>query len=181
MSEPPSRAKWAWVAVPFLLAVVALGIWISGIFTPWSPVNSWTESIDINSGRIRHQRFLLYRCISDTTKDSPLTEALDPSDLAGVSPEWYAAVTLSPGVRNSPHYAYHGAIYQIGELQNLWEMGQFTPAARRATARHLLALWKASGSYFGADNALSSLYDTTDKAERGGRPVDLSDLPPEWR
>jgi hypothetical protein len=182
MSAYPVRRTWTWMAIPVLLVATGLGIWISGFFTPWSPVNCWTDSIDINSGRIRHQRFLLYRYTSDTTEDSALTRALDPADLAGVTPEWHAVVTLSPGVRNSPHYAYHGAIYQIRELQIAWEVGQITPAAQRATAKHLLVLWKASGSYFGANKALSDLANAAFDAETAARvPLDLGDLPPEWR
>jgi hypothetical protein len=177
---PSSLRKSAFWLLP-LLVIIALIVWLSGIFTPWSHVNCWTDSIDINTGRIRHERFFLYCCVSDTTQDSPLTQALTPADLAGALPTWHPVVTLSPGVHHSPHYAFHGAIAQVRILQMYWELGQFSADAKHASARHLLACWKTSGSYFDAGRALSRLQDSIQPKIDAGQAVVVSDLPPEWQ
>jgi hypothetical protein len=170
-----------WLVVLVIFVLAAFGTWVSGALTPWSPVNNWTDSIDIHSGRIRHERYFLYRRISDTTEDGVLTKALEPSDLVGVVPEWHAVNTFSPGVHHSPHYRFHGAFYDINQLQMQWEMGHFTPAAKRVTAKHALACWEAAGGDLGSSRDLRNLMDVTMKAVQGDHSVDVGDLPAEWQ
>ncbi len=114
------------VAVPpLLLALSMLGRF------PWSGVNCWQDDIDITSGRIRQTRYLLWIPVQRFVRDSALTKAARPEAATLSGPDWHPVVTLSPGLRHSPHYAFHGATDQIRELEFCWECGKMTPAARK--------------------------------------------------
>lgn len=67
------------IAIVFLSAtlawVVGLGCWP---LVAWSPLNCWHDDIDITTGRIRHQRYLLGMCISERVEDSALSRQLAP-------------------------------------------------------------------------------------------------------
>ena len=85
--------------------------------------------------------------------------------------------TLSPGVHHSPHYIFHGAMSQIRELDLLWNAGEFTPAARRTSAKHILHLWQQSQSYFGAKPYLQMLAAVAFRNDSAPTRTDESDLP----
>ena len=87
-----------------------------GLF-PWSGLNCWGNDIDIHSGRTRYTRYLFWTPVTRSVHDSSLTGALPPEDLVGRSADWHPVVTLSPGLRHSPHYRFDGAIHQYRELE----------------------------------------------------------------
>jgi hypothetical protein len=178
MSQPTKlRRLLRWtlllvVAAPILLLIASeLG------FFPWSGINCTTQDVDIHSGRIRYSRYLLFVPIERRVEDSALTKALLPEDTASVRAEWHAAVTFSPGLRHSPHYIFHSAIHQIRELDGAWQMAEFTPAARRASAKRVLQLWQQSGSDYGARDYLRLVSELALADESRTRRIDERDLP----
>jgi hypothetical protein len=84
---------------------------------------------------------------------------------------------LSPGLHHSPHYVFHGAIYQIRELEMCWEFGKMTPAARAKTARNLLRLWQQKLSYMRATDYLQAIQERALDAKTAGNVIDAGDLP----
>ena len=174
ISERPGP-RWLIIAAAILLAPLLIAI--SGIFT-WSPLNCWHDDVDIRTGRIRHTWYLLYHKVSDRTEDSPLAEVLGPGAVIGMRPEWRRVNTFSPLTHlthYSPHYSYHGAIAEMKELQMVWELTPFTPAAKRAVASNLLRLWQRDGSYWTADRYVQAV---SDLGSDEGKAIDVGNLPP---
>src|SRR5688572_11297203 len=90
--------RFGLMAVAITCAALVL---ISGVFV-WSPLHCWHEYVDIRSGRLRFQHYLLYVCVSDRTEETWLSRAV-PTPLG--PPAWRRVNTFSPGARHSPHYA----------------------------------------------------------------------------
>jgi hypothetical protein len=128
------------------------------IFMPWTKLNCSDQELDINSGRLRLSRYVLFFRISQRIEDSPLTKAL-PADLLHHDAEWHMVNRFSPGVRHSPHYAFHSGIHQIRTLENMWQMLDLGPHIRQRTASHVLALWKHSGGDWLAGDYIYGLMD----------------------
>jgi hypothetical protein len=172
-----SRRRW----VRILAAVVAapaglLALSLVGVF-PWSRVNCWTREIDINSGRTRATRSLLWVTTVGPPEDTDLTRALAPGDLAGRPADWKKVTTLSPLQNYSPHHYYHGAGSQAFLLTEAWEAGRATPAARRESARRVLRLWQESGNDGRAGDYVLAILDRAGVARDAGRTLDVADLP----
>ena len=157
------------LAAPFLLSLVG--------FLPWSPINCWHYEVDIHSGRIRYTRYLAFVPISQRIDESALSRALHPDDLRDSHPDWRRALTLSPGVRHSPHYIFHSAIVQIQELDMVWQAGGFTPAAKRSSAKRVLALWQEGQSDDAAKPYLRAISDLAFRSDTEQKSTDEEDLP----
>ena len=137
------------IAVPMLTGL----LFVSGL-VQWSPLNCWHEDVDINSGRVRHTRFLLYCQIGERIEDTWVSQnANNPN----TEVDWQRVNTFSPGVHHSPHYRYHGAIGQIKSLQIVESAIPFEPGARRRVADTLLALWQSNDSYLAADEYIREI------------------------
>ena len=157
------------LAVPFLLSLVGL--------LPWSPINCWHYEVDIHSGRIRYTRYFAFVPISQRIDESTLSRALQPEDLRDSHPDWRRALTLSPGVRNSPHYIFHSAIAQIRELEVVWQAGEFTVAAQRSSAKRVLELWQEGQSDDAAKPYLCAISDLAFRSDSEHKSIDEKDLP----
>jgi hypothetical protein len=140
-------------------------------------VNCSEAEIDIAGGRIRHTRYLLWVPISQVVVDSALTKALPPDDKVGLPADWHPVVTLSPGLRHSPHYRFHGAFSDIRILEFSWECGTMTPEARRASAQQVLRLWQEDGSDLRARRYIQLIWERVQVAEQAGEEIDEGDLP----
>jgi hypothetical protein len=138
---------------PVLLTLSLFG------FFPWSDLNCRRSEIDINSGRIRHTRYLFWRPFTRSVEDSVLTRALSPEDLAGRPADWHTVVT------------------QIREMEMCWEIGKMTPAARREMGRRVVRLWREAGSYFPAGEYIQTAWEKALEAEKQGKVMDVDDLP----
>jgi hypothetical protein len=147
-----------------------------GLF-PWSGVNCSQDDVDIQSGRIRHTRYLLWFPVNQIVADSALTKELSAEDRTGKRAEWHPVMTLSPGLHHSPHYVFHGAISDIRELELCWDFGRFTPMARAASARRVLQLWQQSGSDSQARKYIQAIATMALDAENRGGTIDEGDLP----
>src|SRR4051812_3592675 len=120
----PTRRRWKWIWLGVFLLVLSAPLWLSSLgFFAWSPLNCWHYDVDLHSGRIRYTRYFLFGQVIQRVEDSSLTTVLQPEDLADMQPDWQRVHTFSPGVHNSPHYTFHGAMSQIRELDLLWKAG----------------------------------------------------------
>jgi hypothetical protein len=175
LAKPRCLLRWTGVllvATPILLFIASdLG------FFPWSGINCTTHEVDIHSGRIRHARYIFFVPLERRIEDSALTKALSSEDIAGATPEWHPVITLSPGLRHSPHYVFHSAISQIRELEGAWELTKFTPTARRASAKEVLHLWQQAGGDDGAKDYLRAVTKLSLADDSEGRTIDARDLP----
>jgi len=160
------------LSLTVLLAAVLFLVWASGILA-WSRINCWTDEIDIRSGRTRYTRYLLWCRVKETISETDASQALKPSDYDPNTPDWRLVATLSPGVHNSPHYFFHGAIYQLNKLESSWASARFTPEAKRESVLRLLSWWQHGGNYFAADKYLAELTD----AAFNHSSIGIADLP----
>lgn len=180
MSQHTNRRRvLRWAVLSVLAAPVLLfGASLLGFF-PWSPINCTHHDVDIHSGRVRLTRYVFWLRVHESFEDSALTKALRPEDYAATKPEWRHAVTLSPGLGHSPHYTYHSAIAQIRQLELAWSLAEFTPAARRASARRILQLWQRAGGDDGAKPYLLALDNLALADNADKMTIDERDLPKE--
>jgi hypothetical protein len=171
------RKHSIWAAVLFT-AVLAFAILLLLLgLLPWSPVNCWHYDVDIHSGRIRYIRVIAFLPIQKRIDPSALSNALHPEDVRGSEPDWRRALTLSPGIHHSPHYIFHSAISQIRELEIDWQLGDFTPAARRASAKRVLQLWQHGQRDDEAKPYLRALADVAIQMSSEHKGTDEKDLP----
>lgn len=159
------RSVTMW-AIASLIAFFALSFLL-----PWTPLNCQHQDVDIRTGRIRYTRYLLFCKISERIEDSPISRVLPAEMVAITTPEWHRVNTFSPGVFNSPHYSFHGAVSEIYSLESLWQVSQvydfsFPEELKTQTARHLLALWQHAGDYFLAKKYIQCLSDLYDDPKR---------------
>ena len=165
------RKRFAW-SLGILVVCIAGLLW-PGLISPW--LSHWTQDVDLTTGRIRTQRFVLYIKVREIIMDSVITNALDPSDYAGKKPDWRRVCIARPEM----HYRYEpGRHFYRGNNQTLrlswyWRDFEFTPAAQRESAKRLLQAWQTGGRS-AADDYLRVLRDA---AMTNTPPVDVSNLP----
>ena len=132
--------------------------------------------MDIRSGRIRYTRYVAFLQISKRIDESVLSRALLPEDLRKTQPDWRRTLTLAPGIHHSPHYIFHSAFSQIRELETIWRMGEFTPAARSLSARRLLEVWQQGQSDGAASSYLKAIAEIANRARDEKKSTDLKEL-----
>ena len=130
----------------FLLGLVLIVILSCAGCFPDSTVNCWQSEIDILTGRNRYSYFLLGVPLYRSVQDSALTRVLSEEEQRTPVRLWRTVTRLSPGRNYSPHYFYHGAIFQAGELEYVWNTLGLTTPARRESARRALREWRQHGS-----------------------------------
>jgi hypothetical protein len=155
-----------------VIILTALLIFVVPFFCPWSELNCRHEEVDINSGRLRVTQYLLFCKISERVEDTALTNALPAKLLISAKPEWHYVNTFSPGVHYSPHYMFHGAIYQIGELSLIWNMYELPEPVRQKTALQVLSLWQYERSDSMAGDYIGKLAEMTANEEES-RIIDM--------
>ena len=154
MKSTAGRGGRAWKLILGIVCLLALVFLIgSSPFFPWTPFNCWHYDVDMRTGKIRYTRYILYCRTKTEIKDSALSLALFPEERTNITPEWRRVHTFSPGMRNSPHYLFHGALVQIRLLEMLWDDAKFTPNQKRKVAQDVLALWA-----YGEDDYLAGRY-----------------------
>ena len=158
------------LASPFALSLVGL--------LPWSPINCWSYDLDINSGRILYTRYFAFVQVARHVEESGLSRALDLGSNAPAQPDWRRVHTFSPGVRHSPHHAFHSAINQIKEMEMSWNLGEFTPSARQASARTVLQLWQKGETDDPVRPYLVAIREVALRANSASAATDEQDLPP---
>lgn len=153
--------------------VVGFGCWP---VVTWSRLNCRYEDVDINSGRVRYQHYLLGLCVLETIEETSLSRLV--ADETEKKPaEWHRANTFSPMVLYSPHHRYHAAIFQISKLDLLWASADFTPTAKRQMGRDVLSLWQIGKGYFPVSDYLNAVESVCSKRLASKEPIDIKELP----
>jgi hypothetical protein len=152
---------------------IGLGCWP---FLIWSPLNCTYEDIDINSGRVRHQRYLVGLRIHESIEETSLSR-LVAADLGDNPGEWHRVNTFSPLVMHSPHHRYHGAVFQISWLDQMWGSVSFTPAAQRQMAQDVLSLWQSGEGYYPVNDYLLAVESVWFKRLGSNESIESKDLP----
>jgi hypothetical protein len=166
------RRKLAFLVVFFAL----LPFWVVGLGCWPLVARSTVEEIDINSARVRRQRYTLGLCIHESVEPSVLTR-LAGADLPEKPADWRRVTTYCSRVRISPHYRYHSAVNQIRVLESIWGLRTFTPAAKRQVARDVLLLWQRGEGYGPVDHYLRELDSISRPWHGNTKPIDTEDLP----
>lgn len=115
MAGMKGKLTAAAVGILFIGWVVGLGFYP---FLVWSPLNCSNLDVDISTGRIRHQRYLLGICVSEQIEESLLSRTLKAAD---TPPNWHVAVTVSPLVSYSPLHRFGAAPSQIKMIGLIWD------------------------------------------------------------
>jgi hypothetical protein len=175
-----SRRRVKKRVVVLVTLFVVLAIWVVGLgcwpFVTWSTLNCWHYDVDVNSGRIRYQRYLVGFCTSESVEESSLSRLLG-AEVTDQPADWHRVLTFSPRVGVSPHYQYHGAIGQIHRLESMWELRRFPPATKRQVARDVLLLWRRGESYVAVDDYITELESVSRPWDESLDPIDVGDLP----
>ena len=147
-----------------------------GLVAPWSRLNNEEQELDLLSGRARFSRYFLYCQVRRDVHETPLSEALGAGGEPAGGERWVKVNVFQPGVSNSPHFYYHGAFFQIGQLGKYWQTGRFDRGARAKTARQLLRVWRDGGSYHAAEPYFEHLLEWIVSRD-GDQPTTSQDIP----
>ena len=144
------------IIVLIVAAVILLPPLLVPKVSPWSEINCCHQDINVKTGQARYSRLLWFITISQRIEDTPLSLALqgETVDVSTVE-AWHRVNTFSPGIHHSPHYRYHGALFQAHQI----EMIDSDPKHQKEIARDILSAWQESGTYFGADRWLNKLLE----------------------
>jgi hypothetical protein len=162
-----------------LIAVaIVLIVWVVGCgcypFVQWSPLNCSNQDVDINTGRFRHQRYLVWICINERIEESLLSRTLDPAE---TSPIWQRCTTVSPFVNYSPNYHFGAAPSQVKSLGMIWDAATFSLEAQKQICKSVLYLWQ-TGQYAGAaDEYIESLDALVRSHKQRPWPYTVNELP----
>jgi hypothetical protein len=176
------RLKWGLVILVSTLIAGGLVLpAVNSALRKWPKLGSEFDDVDVNTGRTRQVRYLLYCKTSEKIEDSILTRMIGPSP-DGVEPDWRRVFTYPTiGWRYSPHYAYHGAISQIRQVELTWQLCSFSDEAKRHMAWTILDKWQSDRSDFGAGRYISDVWDIArEKTESDPKaiisPADLTSI-----
>jgi len=150
---------------------------LSGCMT-WSPFNCWHEDVDVNYGRYRYQRYILWMKVVERIHDTELSAAYRALVGEPGSPEWRRVNTFSPGVRRSPHYSYHGAWLAMDMFMRALRSDLLTTEARREALVAFLDLLRYADTDGAAFSYVSALYHLTDRPSGPkSSKINVADLP----
>ena len=145
------------ISVVDLAALLLASVGIS-YCSGWSRINCWTREIDINSGQSRYRRYWFWMVTKDEISTTWMSELLN-GPVENASPNWHLVVTLSPGARHSPHYAFHGAIADLNTGQKIFELYDVPRDRRLALARAVRDSWNRTGHDSEAHGLIIQLFD----------------------
>ena len=126
-------------------------------FNPWSEILCRHEEINIQTAQVRYSRYVYFIKVTEQTEDTWLSHYVQvPTDHTAVA-SWRRVNTFSPLASNSPHYAFHGATGQIGELQMAFTTAP--EAEKKQAAEGLLQRWQEGNDSFSAREYMDSIFE----------------------
>lgn len=159
--------KRPWTLIAIGVAGLLLAPVVVPLFVPWTGINCRSQEINIKTGHARYARFLWFVKISERVEETTLSLALQGAtvDVAEIK-EWHRVNTFSPWFQHSPHYAFHGALNQIRQLEAIEELEKVegresTPERKREIASQIMTSWQHSGGDSGAKAILYRLSQET--------------------
>ena len=138
------------ICIICFLVVLALIPLVVPFFIPWTMLNCRTLYIDIQSGRTRFVRHLYFIPIRDEIHETSCSRSLYPNRNYP-PPDWRIDTRLSPYLRNSPHYALHGAV----TIMRMIDMeSELTEKEKYTLRKQILHLWQSGKGKHEAKNLL---------------------------
>lgn len=131
--------------------------------------------IDLHSGRMRKTYRLVGIPLHWTTWDTDLSRTLAPEDRVTGPPDWRRVDTFLTGL-SGLHSEDFREIH-VMDFKMIWDMGSFTPEARRQSARTILRLMHVSGNAHNAFKYYQALDELAVEALDKEKPVQAKDLP----
>jgi len=119
------------------------------IFPTVSNIAKRTQEINIKTGQVRHTVYLMGTKISEKITDTFISKTLKKEINVAEIESWHivnSGSLISPGI--SPHYKFHGAIFQIEKINNFIESNSISDRKKREIAEEILTIWQNSRSYF---------------------------------
>jgi hypothetical protein len=142
-----------------LLFLVLLNI-LGTIFPSFANLFTKKDEINIRTGQIRFTTYLLGKKISENVIDTFISKTLQKEIQAADIKPWHTVNSISYISSNpSPHYLFHGAIFQLMEVKELLESNSFSESKKKEIAERLLTKWQTSGNYFKANDYIFQLKD----------------------
>lgn len=131
--------------------------------------------IDLNSGRMRTQNWLLDYCLSERIEETRLSRELPASKRP---PRWRMVDTSLPLPHAFICHRYGGVLSQARMVSHIvdWEPG-FTAEARHKVFRNLLLAWQTSGSSSGGYDYLGAVLRCVESRARSGPPITVEEVP----
>jgi len=157
--------KWK-IGLAVLFTIVATFCWTG------------TESIDINSGRVRQRQYFFGVCVHETISETCLSRQVG-IDAKRAPAKWHAMIELwSPrsSISGTYCYRYGGAAILLEEVETMWRQLPFTPAAKDQIAEHFLNLLRRED---GCQSAMEYMerFEILYSRNEGAKPIDAVDLP----
>lgn len=140
------------------VGVLFLAPFLVPLFIPWSTINCQCQDINIKTGQARYSHYVWFVKVSERVEETPLSRALDGElvDVAELN-AWQRVNTRSLWVKHSPHYVFHGALFQVRQIEKLYEQSNFTDGERKKIAKNLLEIWQRNGSCFSGNDYIQQL------------------------
>lgn len=126
---------------------------------------------DLNSGRLGEERLLFGRQVAFDMSDTAVSLAAEPAGWISATPNWGQYSRVAYGSLVAEKSGHYWTYRQIKNAEAAWSKGEFTPEAKRESARRFLRS-EPWGSYAIQIEELAKSHPA------GGKRVEVSDLPP---
>jgi hypothetical protein len=133
------------ILIPIALFVVIVLAFTLSRGTKW---NCWQIDFDMNSGRLRATRHILWFTGEQRIEDTALTAAIqngNPENNSSLPPDWQPMAKRSPGNNPSRKVWSNGVLMKIDQVDGIWRLADFTPEAKREIALHILQKMQKRG------------------------------------
>lgn len=121
-----------------------------------------TQEINIESGRARYRIRIVGLVTSERIEDTAISLALDEPTSGNPDEAWRMVFCHCPPlITISPHYTFHGALWQTRMVDQLFQVLQPDKSRRREIAAEVLRRWQEDGDYFGVSEYLIQLEQET--------------------
>ena len=160
-----------------LLAAWAVYLVVLPLFA-WSQLWCTNVYFDANSGQVKQERYLFYMKAGETIKDTDFSRLYLKHMGQPRARDWKLDCTLSPGVHNSPHYIYHGAMSDARMFAKWLAVGKFTDEAKAEAARDFLSLYKDPKRWEKATfEYANAIFELALQSDDSGKEVTVAALP----
>ncbi|MHC4593937.1 MAG: hypothetical protein ACYS9C_05140 [Planctomycetota bacterium] len=163
------------IAILICIFIVPMVITVDVVCYRWPKLCCEFDDVDINTGRTRRTRYLLYCKIREKIEDSLLTKTIGQFP-DGVQPDWQRVYTNLFQIVNRVHihHGYGSAIGQIQEVDVIWQLYAFSDEAKRHLVQTVLDKWQSDGGYFGVDVYLANVSTMAEQKKKSDPNVIIS-------
>jgi len=137
----------AYIVLAVSLCVLSGGFAYS-VLNPWSRINCIHEDIDIRTGRVRFQRYILFIQVTNHIKKTNISKMWERYFGVYPYPLWRRVNTFwgfDVG-GSSPHHAYHGALAAARMIEKSLFLASFSEDAQKKAAHTYLQSLQAEDS-----------------------------------